>query len=153
MKGQVNMRKQNILDLLIDEYILQEDIEKNNLQNTIQEQDIDKNVKDYIIPFIEKHYKLFDLDFDFNINSSDPNCKYKSLSLLSDIILGVYNLIKAMPNYYKEYEKEYNTQVAYDEICIRVLIGNIILFKKKLNKIDDDYKQMLDKVKEFIDNA
>ena len=145
------MRKQNILDLLIDEYIVQDKQEKDNLYNCVNEKDIDKNIKEYIMPFLDSHYKLFDLDFEYNINSSDPNCKYKSLSLLSDTIKSVYDLIKAMPNYFNEYEKEYNTQVAYDEICIRVLIGNIILFKKRLNKLTDEDKKELDNIKNIID--
>lgn len=145
------MRKQNILDLLIDEYIVQDKQEKDNLYNCVNEKDIDKNIKENIMPFLDNHYKLFDLDFEYNINSSDPNCKYKSLSLLSDTIKGAYDLIRAMPNYFKEYENEYNTQVAYDEICMRVLIGNVILFKKKLNKLTDEDKKVLDDIKNIID--
>lgn len=145
------MRKQNILDLLIDEYIVQDKQEKDNLYNCVNEKDIDKNIKEYIMPFLDSHYKLFDLDFEYNINSSNSNCKYKSLSLLSDTIKSVYDLIRAMPNYFNEYEKEYNTQVAYDEICIRVLIGNIILFKKRLNKLTDEDKKELDNIKNIID--
>ena len=151
------MKKINVLDLLCDDIIKQYEDEKNNLYMCVNEDSIDDNVKLYIIPYLQKNYKLLDLDFNFNINSKDKIEKYKSLSLLSAVIKGVYDLIGTMPKYFKEYEKEYNTQVAFDEICLRVLIGNILDIKKGLNKIDDNmtntFKEYLDNLKNIIINA
>lgn len=149
------MKKINVLDLLCDDIIKQYEEEKDNLYMCVNQDSIDKNVKLYIIPYLEKNYKLLDLDFNFNINSKDEIVKYKSLSLLSSVIKGVYDLISSMPNYFKEYEKEYNTQVAYEEICLRVLIGNILDIKKELNKYEmtNTFKEYLDNIKSIIDNA
>lgn len=149
------MKKLNVLDLLCDDIIKQYEEEKDNLYMCVNQDSIDKNVKLYIIPYLEKNYKLLDLDFNFNINSKDEIVKYKSLSLLSSVIKGVYDLISSMPNYFKEYEKEYNTQVAYEEICLRVLIGNILDIKKELNKYEmtNTFKEYLDNIKSIIDNA
>ena len=99
------MKKINVLDLLCDDIIKQYEEEKDNLYMCVNQDSIDKNVKLYIIPYLEKNYKLLDLDFHFNINSKDEIVKYKSLSLLSSVIKGVYDLISSMPNYFKEYEK------------------------------------------------
>lgn len=149
------MKKINVLDLLCDDIIKQYEEEKDNLYMCVNQDSIDKNVKLYIIPYLDKNYKLLDLDFNFNINSKDEIVKYKSLSLLSSVIKGVYDLISSMPNYFKEYEKEYNTQVAYEEICLRVLIGNILDIKKGLNKYEmtNTFKEYLDNIKNIIDNA
>lgn len=148
------MKKINVLDLLCDDLIEQDKLEKNNLYSCIDKTLIDSNINKYILPYIQKTYKLYDLGFDFDINSTDEITKYKSLMLLSSIIKGVYDLISTMPNYFKEYEKEYNIQVAYEEICLRVLIGNILDIKKDLKHIDlnKSTKDFLDELKKMIES-
>jgi len=151
------MKKQNVLDLLCDDFINQYEQEKDNLYMCVNDESIDKNVKLYIIPFLEKHYKLFDLDFNFNINSSDEITKYKSMSLLCALIKGVYDLMAISPNYFKHYEKEFDTKTAYKELCMRVLLGNILDIKKGLKNINENmtntFKEYLDNVKNIILNA
>ena len=151
------MKKQNVLDLLCDDFINQYEQEKDNLYMCVNVESIDKNVKLYIIPFLEKHYKLFDLDFTFNINSSDEITKYKSMSLLCALIKGVYDLMAISPNYFKHYEKEFDTKTAYKELCLRVLLGNILDIKKGLKNINENmtntFKEYLDNVKNIILNA
>lgn len=147
------MRKINILDLLCDDLIEQDKLEKNNLYSCIDKTLINSNINKYILPYIQKTYKLYDLDFDFNINSTDEITKYKSLRLLRSIIKGAYDLIGVLPDYFKAYEKEYDTQKAYEEICSRVFIGNILDIKKGLKhfELDENWKTVLDELKERID--
>lgn len=151
------MKKINVLDLLCDDLIEQIEEEKQNIYSCVDENMVDKNIKLYMIPFLESHHHLLDLDFDFDINSKDDIIRYKSIALLSAVISGFRDLTGTMPNYYKEYEKEYGTQKAYDELCLRVLIGNILDIKKGLKNIDKDmtntFKGFLDKLKNIIDNA
>ena len=148
------MKKINVLDLLCDDLIEQTEKEKNNLYSCIDNTLIDDEIKKYILPYLQKSYQLFDLGFDFDINSTDEITKYKSLLLLSSIISGVYDLISTMPNYFKEYKKEYNIQVAYEEICLRVLIGNILDIKKDLKHINlnKSTKDFLDELKKMIES-
>lgn len=147
------MRKINILDLLCDDYIKQNELEQNYLSSCIDKTLINSNINKYILPYIQKTYKLYDLDFDFDINSTDEITKYKSLRLLRSIIKGAYDLIGVLPDYFKAYEKEYDTQKAYEEICSRVFIGNILDIKKGLKhfELDENWKTVLDELKERID--
>lgn len=149
------MKKINILDLLCDDLIEQTNKEKNNLYAFVNESNINKFAKLYIIPYLNDNYKLFELDFDFNINSSDEIVKYKSLLLTNLTINGVYDLISDMPDYFKECEKQYNTQIAIEEMCLRVLIGNILDIKKNLKefKLDRSIKDFLDKLNEILKNS
>ena len=143
------MRKQNILDLLCDDFIDTYNMEEENLKNTINSyEEYDKDIISYILPYLNKTYKIYELDFDYNINSSDEITKYKSLALTSSIIYGVCDLIKSMPTYFNTYKQEYGIQQAYEEICFRVLVGNILQIKKGLKNIEfkKDLKEKLDNV-------
>lgn len=140
------MRKINILDLLCDDYIKQHDLEQSYLSSCINIESLDKDIKLYIIPYLENIYKLFDLDFNFNINSNDEIEKYKSLILLLSISKGTIDLISSKPNLFNTYKDKYDIKTAYEEITLRVLIGNILDLKKSLNKVDiSKLKDMLDK--------
>ena len=130
------MRKINILDLLCDDYIKQNELEQSYLSSCINIESLDKDIKLYVIPYLENIYKLFDLDFDFNINSNDEIEKYKSLLLLLSISKGTIDLISSNPNLFNTYKDKYDIKTAYEEITLRVLIGNILDLKKSLNKID-----------------
>ena len=123
------MRKINILDLLCDDYIKQNDLEKIYLSSCINIEDIDKDTKLYIIPYLENTYKLFNLDFNFNINSNNEIDKYKSLLLLLTITKGTIDLISTNPNLFNEYKNRYDYKTAYEEIILKVIIGNILDLK------------------------
>ena len=147
------MRKINILDLLCDDYIKQNELEQSYLSSCINIESLDKDIKLYIIPYLENIYKLFDLDFDFNINSNDEIEKYKSLLLLLSISKGTIDLISSNPNLFNTYKDKYDIKTAYEEITLRVLIGNILDLKKSLNKIDIfKMKDMLDKFYNLLNN-
>lgn len=147
------MRKINILDLLCDDYIKQNELEQSYLSSCINIESLDKDIKLYIIPYLENIYKLFDLDFDFNINSNDEIEKYKSLLLLLSISKGTIDLISSNPNLFNTYKDKYDIKTAYEEITLRVLIGNILDLKKSLNKIDIfKMKDMLDKFFNILNN-
>lgn len=147
------MRKINILDLLCDDYIKQNELEQNYLSSCINIESLDKDIKLYVIPYLENIYKLFDLDFDFNINSNDEIEKYKSLLLLLSISKGTIDLISSNPNLFNTYKDKYDIKTAYEEITLRVLIGNILDLKKSLNKIDIfKMKDMLDKFYNILNN-
>lgn len=147
------MRKINILDLLCDDYIKQNGLEQSYLSSCINIESLDKDIKLYVIPYLENIYKLFDLDFDFNINSNDEIEKYKSLLLLLSISKGTIDLISSNPNLFNTYKDKYDIKTAYEEITLRVLIGNILDLKKSLNKIDIfKMKDMLDKFFNILNN-
>lgn len=147
------MRKINILDLLCDDYIKQNELEQSYLSSCINIESLDKDIKLYVIPYLENIYKLFDLDFDFNINSNDEIEKYKSLLLLLSISKGTIDLISSNPNLFNTYKDKYDIKTAYEEITLRVLIGNILDLKKSLNKIDIfKIKDMLDKFYNILNN-
>lgn len=147
------MRKINILDLLCDDYIKQNELEQSYLSSCINIESLDKDIKLYVIPYLENIYKLFDLDFDFNINSNDEIEKYKSLLLLLSISKGTIDLISSNPNLFNTYKDKYDIKTAYEEITLRVLIGNILDLKKSLNKIDIfKMKDMLDKFYNILNN-
>ncbi len=104
---------------------------------------------------LENTYKLFDLDFNFNINSNDEIEKYKSLLLLLSITNGTIDLISTNPNLFNAYLNKYDIKTAYEEITLRVLIGNILDIKKSLNKlntISNEMKDMLDKFYNILNN-
>ena len=147
------MRKINILDLLCDDYIKQNELEQSYLSSCINIESLNKDIKLYVIPYLENIYKLFDLDFDFNINSNDEIEKYKSLLLLLSISKGTIDLISSNPNLFNTYKDKYDIKTAYEEITLRVLIGNILDLKKSLNKIDIfKMKDMLDKFYNLLNN-
>ena len=147
------MRKINILDLLCDDYIKQNELEQSYLSSCINIESLDKDIKLYVIPYLENIYKLFDLDFDFNINSNDEIEKYKSLLLLLSISKGTIDLISSNPNLFNTYKDKYDIKTAYEEITFSVLIGNILDLKKSLNKIDIfKMKDMLDKFYNILNN-
>ena len=147
------MRKINILDLLCDDYIKQNELEQSYLSSCINIESLNKDIKLYVIPYLENIYKLFDLDFDFNINSNDEIEKYKSLLLLLSISKGTIDLISSNPNLFNTYKDKYDIKTAYEEITLRVLIGNILDLKKSLNKIDIfKMKDMLDKFFNILNN-
>ena len=147
------MRKINILDLLCDDYIKQNELEQSYLSSCINIESLNKDIKLYVIPYLENIYKLFDLDFDFNINSNDEIEKYKSLILLLSISKGTIDLISSNPNLFNTYKDKYDIKTAYEEITLRVLIGNILDLKKSLNKIDIfKMKDMLDKFYNILNN-
>ena len=147
------MRKINILDLLCDDYIKQNELEQSYLSSCINIESLDKDIKLYVIPYLENIYKLFDLDFDFNINSNDEIEKYKSLLLLLSISNGTIDLISSNPNLFNAYKNKYDIKTAYEEIILRVLIGNILDLKKSLNKVDIfKLKDMLDKFYNLLNN-
>lgn len=147
------MRKINILDLLCDDYIKQYDLEQSYLSSCINIDNLDKDIKLYIIPYLKNIYKLFDLDFNFNINSNNEIEKYKSLILLLSISKGTIDLISSSPNLFNACKNKYDIKTAYEEITLKVLIGNILDLKKSLNKIDiSKMKDMLDKFYNLLNN-
>ena len=142
------MKKINILDLLCDEYIEIYNREENNLKKCTN--NIDKDIINYILPYLENNYNLLDLDFNFNFNSNNKIEQYKSIYLASNIILGVMELIKSMPTYFNYFKEKYSVKEAYDVICLRAIIGNILDIKQSLNNINENmsnsYKELLDKI-------
>lgn len=143
------MKKQNVLDLLCDDLIAQNEKERSNFFTCINDDKIFINAKKYILPFLENNFNLFNLDFKFNINSSNELERYKSMLLFITFVCGVNDLIGIMPNFFKEYEANFDIETAYNEICLRVFIGNILNIRKSINKItninqvDKDYIEKL----------
>lgn len=147
------MKKQNIIDLLCDDYIEKHNIENKNFNTIVKD---DKDYKDlflHIHTFLHNNYKLLNLDFKYNIHSKEDLEKYKSIYLLHFCINGVIELLSIKPDFFKHYESKYGTNLAYDEICFRYLLGNILDIKKILSKpITDKEKDVLDNMLNEIIN-
>lgn len=145
------MRKQNILDFLCDDFSNQFNKEKENLKSVLKDDEYN-NLYHHINIFLTNNYKLFNLDFDYNINSSDMLEKSKSLYLLSKSVKGVLDLLSATPSFFKSYESKYGRSLAFDEVCFRVLLGNILDFKKELKKITEkDSQDIIDSMWRMIE--
>lgn len=145
------MRKQNILDSLCDDFSKQFCEEKENLKSVLKDEE-HNNLYHHINIFLTSNYKLFNLDFAYNINSSDTLEKSKSLYLLSKSVKGVLDLLSATPSFFKSYESKYGRSLAFDEVCFRVLIGNILDFKKELKKITEkDSQDIIDSMRGMIE--
>ena len=147
------MKKQNVLDLLCDDYIEKNDIENKNLNSIIKDDKEYKKVLSHIHTFLTNNYKILNLDFKYDIYSKEDLEKYKSIYLLYFCVYGVKELLAITPNFFKYYEKEYGTSFAYDEIIFRYLYGNILDLKKILSKnITDREKSALDNfLNDFIE--
>ena len=73
--------------------------------------------------------------------------------MLLSISNGTIDLISTNPNFFNAYKNKYDIKTAYEEITLRVLIGNILDLKKSLNKIDiSKMKDMLDKFYNILNN-
>ena len=139
--------------MLCDDYIKQNELEQRYLSSCINIESLDKDIKLYVIPYLENITKLFDLDFSFNINSNDEIEKYKSSILLLSISKETIDLISSNPNLFNTYKDKYDIKTAYEEITLRVLIGNILDLKKTINKVDiSKMKDMLDKFYNILNN-
>ena len=138
MKGLVNsMKKQNILDLLADDFEKRYNQEKSNKKEIIKNDDEEKNMYHIINIFLTNNYKIYNLDFSYNIKSTNETEKAKSLYLLYECISASLDLIGITPSFFKHYEKEYDKRRAFEEICFRVLLGNILDYKKELKQINE----------------
>lgn len=131
------MKKQNILDLLCDDFIQNHNQEQENKKEIIKTTEDEINLCHHINIFLTNNSKQFNLDFNFNIKSNNKLERAKSLLLLHKCINESINLISITPSFFKQCEKAYNTSRAFDEICFRVLIGNVLIYKKELKKITD----------------
>lgn len=118
------------------------DIKSSTLFNEEEKKELNNNfIKDY-----EKRT---------GINLNDEIEKYKSLLLLLSITNGTIDLISTNPNLFNAYKNKYDIKTAYEEITLRVLIGNILDIKKSLNKlntISNEMKDMLDKFYNILNN-
>ncbi len=134
------MKKQNILDFLCDDFLNQFNKERENLKSVLKDDEYN-NLYHHINIFLTNNYKLLNLDFDYNINSSDILEKSKSLYLLSKSIKGVIDILSITPDFFKSYESKYGRSLAFSEVCYRNLLSNILVYKKELKKITEKDSQ------------
>lgn len=145
------MKKQNVLDLLCDDFAKRFYEEQENLNLIIKEEEYN-NLYHHLNIFLNNNYKMYNLDFKYDINSVSIIEKAKSLYLLSRCISGVLHLISVTPSFYKYYESEYGKSLALDEICFRVLLGNILDFKDQLKEIDEaNSKNIIDSMNTVLE--
>ena len=133
------MKKQNVIDLLCDDFI-----EKYNKKESIFSsciKDFDECQKEYILPFLELNQKNYNLGFEFNVNSSNELEKLKSEILFELVCRAFKNLIIALPDVFKQQEKEEDFESAVAFTTNNVMIGNVTDFKITINKIASKYEQ------------
>ncbi len=127
------MRKKNILDSLIDDFIIDYKIKEDNFKSCIS--DFDKCKEEYILPYIILNQDKYSLDFKFDINSSNELVKKKSIILYDFICNDFKELISTLPNVFKEEEKNNNIESAISFMTNNVITGNINIYKKYLKTI------------------
>ncbi len=151
------MKKINILDLLLEEDKKQNEEELQNISNTIDKINNDfLPLYRHINLFLTNNYKMLNLNFVYNISSDDELEQWKSLSLLDYFTIGVIELVGTNPDFFSYYVEQYGVSVAYDEMCLRYTIGNILIVKKELEKIKvipKDQKEIMNKISNMILNS
>lgn len=134
------MKKQNILQLLQDDYDDKYKIRKRNFYKCVH--NFEKCVKYNTIPFLEKYAKDFKFDFEFNLEAEDDLIKYKSLYLLNSLNNYFFEEISYSPNYFHKKEQEIGFELACDDICANVLYKYIFIIKKELKGLKTDNKSI-----------
>lgn len=132
------MKKQNILDLLCNDLESQYNKEQTNKKEVLKNTEEEINLCHHINLFLTNNYKIYNLDFDYDIKSNNELYKAKSLYLLDRCINSTIILIGINPDFLKSYQSKYNKSLTFDELCFRVLLGNILEYKKELKQINDN---------------
>lgn len=116
------MKKQNILDLLCDDLILEINQKQENFNKCINNFDecVEKNIIPYLIEIQEK------FGFVFDLNSNDETIKEKSKYILSVMIREFRELISITPDFFISLKKENNYDTACKGIIYYILLGNDI---------------------------
>lgn len=127
------MRKKNILDLLIDDFIIDYRTKEDNFNSCIPNYNNCK--EEYILPFIINNQTNYNLGFKFDINSSDELTKKKSIALYNLICNDFKELVSTMPKVFKDEEKNNGIESAISFMTNNVIIGNINKYKKNLKTI------------------
>lgn len=116
------MKKQNILDLLCDDLVLEINTKIENFDKCID--DFDKCVDNNIIPFLIERHEEF--GFKFDLNSTDIAIKEKSESILGIMIREFRELISITPDYFLAEKEENGFDIACNLILGNILMGNDI---------------------------
>lgn len=148
------MKKQNVLDFLCDDFMIEFNEEHKYIDKVFtSDEDYIKLYKQINI-FLINNQKLYNLDFEYNINSSDDLTKAKSLYLLNSCIRESINLIGVSYSFYKHYETEYDKFRANDEMCYYVLLGNILDYKQEMSCIKEkNCKDYIERFKKLYDKV
>lgn len=116
------MKKQNILDLLCDDLILEVNTKIENFKKCID--DFDKCVDNNIIPYLISEHERF--GFDFDLNSNDIAIKEKSEFILCVMIREFRELISITPDYFLAKKEEEGFDKACNYMLFHILMGNDI---------------------------
>lgn len=127
------MKKKNILDLLFDDLRKQIELEENNFNSCID--DYNKCINEYIIPFIIDNQETFNLDFNFDINSTDEIIRNKSTLLKEVLIYDFKKLLSTNPYFFKYHLENSDYKNACNITCYTIMTGNIEEYKKYLQEI------------------
>lgn len=116
------MKKQNILELLCEDLILEINKKEENFKKCID--DFDKCVDNNIIPFLIDRHEEF--GFEFDLNSNDEALKEKSKLILGIMIREFRELISITPDYFLAEKEEKGFDMACNLILGNILLGNDI---------------------------
>ena len=116
------MKKQNILDLLCDDLILEINKKQDNFNKCIN--DFDKCIEDNIIPYLTEQQEKFGYIFD--LYSNDEIVREKSKYILSVIIKEFRELISITPDFFISLKEENDFDTACKGIIFYILMGNDI---------------------------
>lgn len=125
------MKKQNILDILTQEFITERKVMDANFERCISDFELVK--AKYISSFLERNQKEY--GYVFNLNSNDKDIMSDSYEMLDNMAYCFKELVSECPVYFLDNVKIMGFELACDMTCFNVLLYNdidsILLPKKK----------------------
>ena len=114
------MRKQNILDILTQEFVAERKIKKDNFERCISNFELVKN--QYIASFLERKQKEYGYTFD--LNSEDKDIVLMSKEILENMAYYFEDVVSECPDYFLDNVKTMGLESACDMTCFNVLLYN-----------------------------
>ena len=114
------MKKQNILDILTQEFIAERKVMDANFERCISDFELVKTK--YISSFLERNQKEY--GYVFNLNSNDKDIMSDSYEMLDNMAYHFKELVSECPEYFLDNVKTMGLESACDITCFNVLIYN-----------------------------
>ena len=114
------MKKQNILDILTQEFIAERKVMDANFDRCISDFELIK-IK-YIVPFLETNQKKYGYTFD--LNSKDKDIVLMSQEILDNMAYYFKDIVSECPQFFLDNVKKNGIESACNLTCFNVLLYN-----------------------------
>lgn len=114
------MKKQNILNILTQEFIDKMKIKNDNFDRCISDFELIK-IK-YIVPFLETNQKKYGYTFD--LNSKDKDIVLMSQEILDNMAYYFKDIVSECPQFFLDNVKKNGIESACNLTCFNVLLYN-----------------------------